>query len=43
VKVRFPQTGKCFNKNNNNSNDHGSGGGGGGGNISRYLASATFY
>jgi hypothetical protein len=42
VKVRFPQTGKCFNKNNNNSNDHGSGGGGGG-NISRYLASATLY
>jgi hypothetical protein len=35
VKVRFPQTGKCFNKNNNNSNDDGGGG--------RYLASATLY
>jgi len=26
VKVRFPQTGKCLNKNNNNSNDGGGGG-----------------
>jgi hypothetical protein len=39
VKVRFPQTGKCFNKNNSNSND----GGGGGGGSSIYLASATLY
>jgi len=28
VKVRFPQTGKCFNKNNNNSNADGGGSGG---------------
>jgi len=30
VKVRLPQTGKCFNKNNNNNNSNDGGGGSGG-------------